>query len=260
MKQSSLSRLPVSGTVAIVAVIVAFVAWRELPAADYYLCRSFDHTYVLAQVHCADGECASTEWDGAGNVTMQGDFTKGTMYRNQASDTAHAYCMPVSKREAEKLKSPAVIPNAHGESYSGDKLGTEITQENTHDIAIIENIVEIDGKTYVTYDPVTADDCGEDTAVSPYICDKIMLSSYYRWEGDVTQELAADAGPYFISYLTGTMAWRTMDMTTMQANLAGDIRSAQLFPEYYNPLFSESFFHIREENGVVTQVTQVYLP
>lgn len=234
-------------------VIVNGVAfWRQKNGDHFYVCVSpSEQSYVLVQAACSKGECTSTEVDATGAVRTEASYTAGSIYTNNATDTAHSGCVEITAKEAETLAPVA----AHGEAMSDVEVGVPANFDSANDLAYIRKIETINGVRMITFDSMTL-------SGGPGSGDEVFV-----FENDdttmVTLPLDDNAGPFFITYNGGDENhWRTMDDEQINALIGGTADANDYVPDYYSPFLTGDIavFHIVQKDGKVTKVLQKYFP
>lgn len=195
-----------------------------------------------------------------------------------------AGCTPSVSTVAESSKAPSSTqevpmtpaPPAHGVALTSEQAGITPADLYTLDRAYITAIKELNGKKWVTIDPVTFVDCQTPRNAHknlPKGCDpnnpdqgSMILDPDPT---TYTFEMATSAGPYFINAISDTndgKEWRTMDLPTMQGLIAGSIPADSTFPDYYDVFLhadpakqiTPNTFLIQKKGNVITKAVQVY--
>lgn len=254
----SMAERPVTHFRILFAVIILYLVivngvafWQQKNGDHFYVCVSpSQQTYVLAQATCSKGECTSTEVDATGAVRTEASYTAGSIYTNNATDTAHSGCVEITAKEAETLAPVA----AHGEAISDAEAGVPANFDSANDFAYMRKIETIDGVRMITFDPMTLSG-GPGSGGEAFVFENDDTTT-------VTLPMDENSGPFFITYNSGSdAAWRTLDDEQINALING-ADPASYSPDYYSPFLTGELavFHVEQKGGKVTKVIQKYFP
>ncbi len=123
-------------------------------------------------------------------------------------------------------------PLSQGDLYTFEQAGIPENYDNLQNLAYIKALTQKENGTFITIDPVTFIDCRglqNNNNPLPKECNPKEAdggASYAIVDSHTSVELslAPNAGPYFLAAINGDdsqATWRTMDVSSIQAALAG---------------------------------------
>ncbi len=104
LKRSLLLEIFLLAIIILLGTMILF--WHKKNDSFNYLCLNNDQQFVLVTADCHNGECKSQERDGAGVLKLDASYDfRGGLYNNDLFDTAHSWCVKISKKDAQNFSS-----------------------------------------------------------------------------------------------------------------------------------------------------------